>query len=305
MPRTLLLSSASFTWREWLKEHGKERDFLCLDSADPAQSPPGKLTLFRGGKPLYWRFYGSLDSSRAPHVLIAALAHMLDQAEPDCIVQLFPIRNAPLTRQLVALCSQLIRPDEVLAPAGSGLDLEGYPVGPEEVELDAAFPAIVQQAQRKAQWLKLIESCSDHDLQLRRVAIEGARLGSAKPIHPDELARAGLVDSLHAEVAGGTLLVVSEQEPEDAVIARALDVFHASRATVVAPSSYDNLLCSFARQDGEDFGFGIVKCIDFAGGIARVACTAVPPAPVRILRLGSFKVDLSAREVGEVKPWAV
>jgi hypothetical protein len=305
MPRTLLLSSASFTWREWLKEHGKNRDLLCLDPGDPAQSPPGKLTLFRAGKPIYWRFYGSLDPSRAPHVLIAALAHMLEQAEPDCIVQLFPIRNAPLTRQLVALCSQLIRPDEVLTPVGGGLDLEGYPVGPEEVQLDAAFPAMVQQAQRKAQWLKLIETCSDHELELRRVAIEGARLGSGHPIHPDQLAKAGLVGSLHAEVAGGTLLLVTESEPDDQVISRALDVFHASRATVLAPAAYENLVCSFARQDGEDFGFGILKSIDFRAGIVHVASTAVPPAPVRILRLGGLRVDLSGRELGEVKPWGV
>lgn len=305
MPGTLLLSSASHSWREWLKEHRKERDLLCLDPAEPSQSPPGRLTLFRGSKPLYSQFYGSLDPGRAPHVIVAALAHMLREAGPDVIVQFFPIRNAPLIRQVTSLCAQLLQPEEILAPLGAGLDLEGYPVGPEEVAIEEAFPAMVQQAQRKAQWLKLVESCSDHQVDLKRVSIEGARLGSGQPLHPDLLAKAGLAGALHAEVAGGTLLLVTPEEPEDHLMARALDLFHASRASVVDPGAYDNLLCSFARQDGEDFGVGMIRSIDFAAGLAHISCTAVPPAPVRILRIGGLRVDAAGRELGEAKPWQV
>ncbi|MFI5385231.1 MAG: hypothetical protein ACHQ50_03830 [Fimbriimonadales bacterium] len=305
MGRTLLLSSASHSWREWLKEHRKDRDFICLDPAEPAQSPPGKLTLVRGSRPLYWRFYGSLDASRAPHVLVAALAQMLQQADDDAIVQLFPVRNSPLVRQLVSLCAQLVQPGEVLTPRSAHLDLEGFPVGPEEIEVEDAFPAMVQQAQRKAQWLKLIENCSEHEVDLKRTAIEGARLGTAASVQPDQLAAAGLAEAVYAEVASGTLLLVTESEPAEHVMARALDVFHASRATVVHPSAYDNLLCSFARQSGEDFGIGIVRTIDFSSGLARIACTAVPPAPVRILRIGGLRVDMAGRELGETRPWQV
>jgi polynucleotide 5'-kinase involved in rRNA processing len=305
MARTLLLSSASFTWRDWLKEHRKDRDLLCIDPSEPSQSPPGKLTMFRGAKPFYSRFYGSLDPSRSPHVIVAALAHMLPLASGDAIVQLFAVRNAPLVRQMAGLCAQMVQPDEILAPRGAELDLEGFPVGPEEVDLEATFPAMVQQAQRKAQWLKLIEECSEHTLILRQVSVEGTRLGSGEPIHPDMIAKAGLREVVHAEVASGTLLLVTETEPEDHVIARALDIFHASRASVVGPDAYNNLLCSFARQNGEDFGMGIVKRIDFESGVATIASTAVPPAPVRILRLGGLRVDLSGRELGEVRPWQV
>src|SRR4051794_29801480 len=114
MARTLLLSSPSFSWREWLKEHRGERDLLCLDPGDPTQSPPAKVTLFRKTKPLYSRFYGSFDAGRAPHVLVAALAQMLHLAGGDVVVQLFPARGAPLLKQVTALCAQLVRPDEVL-----------------------------------------------------------------------------------------------------------------------------------------------------------------------------------------------
>lgn len=304
MPRTLLLSSPEFAWRDWLKENRKDRDLVLLDPGDPAQTPPGKLTLWKNGKPVHWRFYGSLDPTRAPHVLVAGLAQMLSAASADAIVQLFPHRNTPLMRQVTMMCAQLAAPAEIFTPKGADLDLEGLPVGPEEVEIEAAFPPIVQQAQRKAQWMKLIENCSPHKVDLRYVAIEGTRLGSGRRIHSEQLANVGL-DGQHAEVSGGTLLLIAETEPDDHVLGRALDIFHASRAIVQPASAYDHLLCSFARQEGEDFGFGIIENIDFANGVAQVRCTAVPPAPVRILRIGSLRVDPNGNEVGETKPWQV
>lgn len=305
MPRTLLLSTSDNSWRDWLKQQRGNRDLICLDPGDPAQSPPGKLTLFHGTKPLYWRFYGSLDSGRAPHVMVAALAQMLARCSDDCVVQLFPVKNSPLTRQVIAVCAQLVQPVQILAPKGADLDLEGYPVGPEEVEIETSFPAMVQQAQRKAQWLKLIESCSEHEVNLRRVSIEGLRLGSGNPIHPDALAKANLAPSLHGEVAGGTLLLVTEEEPGEQAMARALDMFHASRAAIVSPTAYDNLLCSFANQEGGDFGIGMIRRIDFTTGIAHISCTAVPPAPVRILRVGGLRVGPNGNELGEARPWQV
>jgi polynucleotide 5'-kinase involved in rRNA processing len=68
---------------------------------------------------------------------------------------------------------------------------------------------------------------------------------------------------------------------------------------------YRNLLCSFAKQSGEDFGMGILTDIDWNSMRAYAQCTAVPPAPVRILRLGSLRVDSNGHELGEVRPWQV
>src|SRR5262249_27431054 len=104
---------------------------------------------------------------------------------------------------------------------------------------------------------------------------------------------------------GGTLLLLSNEEPSDQSVARALDVFHCGRVHVVHPESYDNLLCSFARESGEDFGTGIVQKIDFETKTATILCDAVPPAPIRILKLGGLRVDPSGRELGEVRPWQV
>jgi polynucleotide 5'-kinase involved in rRNA processing len=110
---------------------------------------------------------------------------------------------------------------------------------------------------------------------------------------------------LHAEVGGGTLFLISEKEVEDHHLPRALDVFHCGRVHVIPPDSYEGLLCSFARQHGEDFGMGMIQTIDFESKTAKILSDAVPPAPVRILKIGGMRIDTAGRELGEVRPWQV
>ena len=340
MPRTLLIGSPTTSWRVWLKENRENRDLLVLDPTDPDHGQLSRLALFRGEKLVDSRFYGSLDTSRAPHVIIAALAHLLPLAAEDTVVQLFQFRGGPLNTHVVRLIAQLVDPAEILVPSTSSapspqltlasqmkaeapqsvggslnkangrksvtaMDLEGFPVGPHEVELEAAFPETVRAAQRKANWLKLLENCVEHEVNLVRVSIEGARLGSGHRIKKEQLAKVGIENVLHAESSGGTLFLVAEEEPSDQSLARGLDVFHCGRAHVVPPGAYNGLLCSFARQSGEDFGTGVIQEIDFESATARILCDAVKPAPVRILKLGGLKIDNAGREMGEARPWHV
>ena len=305
MARTLLLSTAEHTWREWLKENRRGRDLICLDPSDPDQSPPGRLCLWRDSKVVAWRFYGSLDSQRSPQVLLAALVQLLQQAAEDVVVQLWPNRGTPLIRHVTMIGAQLMKPDEIFVPSASGMDQSGFPVGPEEIELDEAFPAIVQNAQRKAHWLKMFENSESHSIDLSRLSIEGARLGSGITLPTADRDRVLGSGVLHAEVAGGALFLVAREDPSDETMARALDHFHCTRAHIAHPSDYEGLLCSFAKQHGEDFGIGTIERIDFERRTADIHSTAVPPAPVRILRLGALKVDTAGRELGEVRPWQV
>jgi hypothetical protein len=305
MARTLLLSTSDRTWRDWLKEHRKGRDWICLDPAEPDQGPPGRLCLFREDRAIAWRFYGSLDSQRSPQILLAALVQLLEQAAESVVVQLWPNRGTPLIRHVTMLAAQLVKPDEILVPKDSGMDQAGFPVGPEEIELETAFPGMVQNAQRKAHWMKMFETCESHEFDLSRVSVEGARLGSGLAIHADDLTRFFAGKVVHGETAGGGLFLVARDDPEDAEMARALDHFHCTRAHIAHPSDYEGLLCSFAKQHGEDFGMGTIESIDFEAGKVRAHSTAVPPAPVRILRLGALKVDTAGRELGEIRPWQV
>lgn len=303
--RVLLIGSIDTSWRSWLKENRGDRDLLVLDPADPDHGQLARLALFRGDKLISWRFYGSLDASRAPHVLISALGHMLPHAGEDAVVQLFPYRGTPLIRHVVVLLAQMVAPEEIFVPANASFDVEGFPVGPHAVEIEAAFPETVRAAQRKANWLKLAEKCVEHRVDLGGVAIEGARIGSGRKIDLQLLAKIGVEEVFHAEDGGGTLFLVTEEEPTDQHLARALDVFHCGRAHIVAPDAYNGLLCSFARQNGEDFGTGFVQNIDFRTRTANILCDAVPPAPVRILKLGGLRIDSAGRELGEARPWQV
>ena len=305
MPRSLLIGSPKTSWRTWLKEHRGNQQLLVLDPADPDHGQLGRLALFKGDKPVLSRFYGSLDPTRAPHVLVAALAELLTEAEGDVIVQLFPLQGGPLLRQVVILMAQMVLPEDILVPYDPGFDLDGFPVGPNEVELEEAFPETVKHAQRKANWLKLLERCTKHEVDLSSISIEGARLGSGREIKREQLAKVGITEALHAEVSGGTLLLVGAEEPSEQAMTRALDVFHCGRIHALHPESYDNLLCSFARQDGEDFGTGIIQSIDFESRTATILCDAVEPAPVRVLKMGGLRIDTSGRELGEVRPWQV
>ena len=166
-------------------------------------------------------------------------------------------------------------------------------------------PFAPPRAQRKAHWMKLFENCEEHELELARLSVEGARLGSGEKIAHEVLDRFFKGKGLYGEIAGGALFLIAEEDPSDSEMARALDYFHCSRAHIAHPAEYEGLLCSFARSSGEDFGYGAIISIDFAGGIVKAHSTAVAPTPVRILRIGGLRVDTAGRELGEVRPWQV
>lgn len=305
MGKLLLVGGGSAAWSDWLKDHRNGRDLIVLDPADAHHGPAGRLWVIHGNRPAYSAFYGSLDPLRAPHLMVAALHEFLGVVAEDSIVQLFPTRPSPLMRQLTQLVADLIRPSHILIMEGDHDEHMTWPVGPESAEPAHALPAMVYQAQRKAQWLKLIERASRHELQLDRLAIQGARLGSGRVLDAVMRQRAGLEEALRVEVCGSALLVVTAQELSGEDVSRALDVTHTQRAHVVHPQDYDNLLCAFVRLNGEEFGYGRIEQIDFELGKVVAYVDAVPPVPVPIVRLGSLRVDGDGRELGEVRPWQV
>jgi hypothetical protein len=305
MGRTLLVGNPGVSWREWIKSRRIGRDWICLDPVDPSQGLPARVSLFKGEHPVVTRFVGSLDAQRAPLAILGALPVLLEAAGPDAIVQSFAYRPSPVLRQTLLLLAQIVRPEDILVACGTSIDLDGFPVGPHEVEVDKAFPPMVQGAQRKAQWMKLLERCEEHEVDLRRVTLEGARLGGGRAMDRGERERMGLAWAAHAEIAGNVLLVVADGEPEEHEISRALDQTHCGRAHFLSTDAYDGLLCAFARQDGEDFGTGVIQAIDWENHRAHILCDAVPPAPVRLLRIGALRISPEGDEQGEIRPWQV
>ncbi|HYF00176.1 MAG TPA: hypothetical protein VEJ18_14745 [Planctomycetota bacterium] len=300
MGRTLLIGTSQTTWRDWLRAERGRRDLFCLDPADPEHDHLARAVLLRGDRRVFTRFYGSLDAQRAPHVLIATLARALPLLADDALIQLFAYRETPVLRQATQLVVELLQPERVLAAAGIRV-----PVDATEVELAKGFTPNVQQAQRKAQWLKLREQGEMHEVDLKAVRVEGARLMAGTVLDATTRAAAGLQSAMHAERQGNTLFAVVPYDPEEVEIGRAMDTAGCSRAVFAHPETYEGLLCGFARGRGEDFGTGFIESIDWTSLRAKILCDAVAPAPVQTLRLGALRVDADGNERGEVRPWQV
>ncbi len=301
MGRTVLLAESGFSWREWLKKHQGNADLLVLDPGDAGHGPAARIRVLRAEKPIFDRFYGSLDPQKAPHLIVGAMIEALEIASPNLVIQLYPYRVTPVLRQTTQLLLQLLKPDRTLVNSG----LKGRFSGTfEEVELDKSLPAQVQAAQRKAQWLSMIEKCEEHSVDLSETILSGSRLGAGDPVGEARKTKLGL-DGAYVEVSGSTLYLVTDQEFSDDVISTALDVTGCARAHFVSPSVYEGVLCSFAKLTGDDFGYGFLRSVDFINLRAQVLCTAIPPVPVPMLKLGSLRIDEKGNELGEMKPWTV
>ncbi|MEX2242900.1 MAG: hypothetical protein WD716_03535 [Fimbriimonadaceae bacterium] len=297
----LLISDPQWTWREWLKSELGGRGLVCLDVSDADHGPAGRVFLMRDGKVRAWRLVGSIHAVRNPVDLLAGAAQMVGLAGEDAVVVSFELRQAPALRQMALSLVESLGISRVLVPQGSQFLHEPWLVETESVALDPTLPDSALIAQRRARWLEMFEQCVEHELELDHVGIEGVRLGSGQRLHGSPFDALGV----HVELYGQTLLVVGDHVPDDATASEALNLAHASKLHLVSPHSYDNLVCSFVRGTGEDFGIGVVREIDFVERRAVVLNTAVAPAPVRTLRLGSLRIDSTGKETGETKPWAV
>lgn len=304
MGRTLLIGSAGTQWRERREELVAHRPHLLADPRCADRGTPARVALYRGDRCVAWRFLGALDPARNPIGLLQGLAELLPEAGADAVVELFAPTPTPLARQLAVACAQIAAPAEILVPPDFALPLEGWPVGPQTVELEPAFPAMVRTAQRRARWLELLEQCRDHEVVWRDVSVQGARLGTGRPA--DEPVRRALgPEVVYAEVAGSTLVTLGPGEPGEEAVARALDLAQAERWIALDPGKFSGRMVAFARADGEPFGLGVIEEMDVAAGVLRIRCTAIPPAPVRILQMGTLRLDGQGREVADDAAWAV
>jgi hypothetical protein len=275
-----------------------------MDPTDPAFGSPAILSVIRQERPIYERFYGSLDPQRAPHVLISTMHEALGLAKPDAVIQMFAYKSVPILRQTLQLILHAFSFDKILVSHDFPVESFLFPTEPEIIEVDKSMPNSVQNAQRKARWIDLKSRCHSHTIDLRTTKIEGVRLGGGTVLDGYQKQKLGLRNS-HVEVTGQTLFVVTDEEIEEGLMSRAMDFTHTNRVQFATPDLYDGCLCAFSKLNGEDFGFGTIEHIDFATLRARVLCTTIPPVPVPLLRIGSLRVDHLSNEHGELKPWTI
>jgi hypothetical protein len=275
-----------------------------MDPSDAAFGTPGILSLVRREKRVSERFYGSLDPQRAPHLLFYTFAELFAQSNENAIVLCFPYRSMPVMRQTLQLMLHFADFDQILVSQDFPCDRFIFKTDPEVVEIDKSMPNSVQMAQRKARWLDLKSRCEHHTVDLRATLIEGGRLGSGTVVDSYQSEKLGLKNA-HVEISGQTLFIITDEEIEEGLMSRAMDFTHTNKVQFATPDQYEGCLCAFSKASGEDFGFGMVKNIDFQNWRANVLCTAIPPVPVPVLKLGSLRVDYLSNEMGEPKPWSI
>jgi len=297
MDCTLLIGAAGHTWRGWL-EQNSNRDLIIADLTNCDYGTPGRVSLWRAGKQIAWRFIGTLDVQRNPIAWLAAVSELALQMQNSGVILCDDASVNPVMRHLLLNLAMMIQPKEILTPEHSELESWPWPVGARPIPVLAGYPELVHEAQRRALWLKLLEDCSEHEVLLTDVRLQGSRLGSGELLaNPDS--------NDYSEICGDVLHLVTQSKLGDDEIARMLDHTHTARLSMVDPRTYHGLICSFAHENGDDFGMGIVKRFDESRGLMTILNTALAPAPVRILKLGTFRIDSGGKEIGSLAPWTV
>lgn len=303
MPTTLLLGGSQHRWSSWLEQNLGRRPLLVLDPANAEFGTPGCVTLVQGGERKDWRFVGSIDPSRQPMSLLAAAAEF---RETDHLVALtFAPRPNPTARQLLQAIAQVIGPSEILGPKDEAWEREGWPVGPAEVTLDKALPSVVNQAQRRARWIEAQEDSSLIDVRLGEVTTQGARLGGGELLHRDPFWAKEFPEVIWAERAAGTLLLVCKGHLNDDQVGVATRHAECARVQLAHESDYEHLFCALCRENGEHLAPGFIERADLAKERLIVRANVTENAGVRLLKIGSLRVDGEGRELGECKPWSI
>ncbi|MCW5938690.1 MAG: hypothetical protein KF884_05915 [Fimbriimonadaceae bacterium] len=292
MGATLLVSDARFSWREFTSAQTK----VSLDVAAPESGPPGRVTVWSEGKLKAMRFVGTVDPALNPLAILSAYPSLASAVDGEFLVVTPSLADTPFGRHFGLSLAALVRPERVLAPAGSGLHEWPWPVGAEEIDLPHELPPLVREAQRRAQWMALLDRSTPHTVRLGEVALIGARLGSGRRVE---------TPLAWAEVAGATLHMVADRELDDGVVASLMDAVHADKASHAKPGDYSRLICSFAHQDGEDFALGVIEALDLKGETLIVRSEAVAGAAPSMVKLGLMRIDNSGRELPPIRPWSL
>lgn len=295
MAGILLAGPPGSNWRSFTRE--PKGSLIVLDPGSPEHGTPARVNLVQGDRVPVWTFVGSLEALKNPLGVLGGLARLLPLSGPDPLVQLFPLSPSPVLRQLAVHCAQLMEPDRILMPLGSPFYEWGWPVGPEDVSLEAPLPSVVHDAQRKARWIDLWDSGDLHEVDWAAVHTEGMRLGSGRPVTP-------LPPGAWAEVFGDLLLILAGPEWSDGETEKLMLQTGASRALLPRPADYEGLVCAFAEQDGNDFAMGVIQSVDLMRRRLMIRSKAVLESPIRILKTGTLRINRAGAEAGEAKLWS-
>ncbi len=266
-----------------------------MDPLNSEYGTPARLAVVANEKVRDWQFLGSLDATRNPLAVMRAACKWFRVNEEQ--VAILSYKDSPVAHQLALEVAQLFSPTRVVVPDGSDLDSIEWPVGAEKIELEDELPPMVRSAQRRACWIDFFEKSEIHEFGFDQLTMMGARLGSGKKI-------VGASWNGIAEKCGSTLMLVGHAEPTDEQISSLLNLSHCQKVLVQDPMAYHGLCCALCDSLGTEFGFGVIQNLDLSSKKVVLASPAVSPAPCRLLRIGSLKIESNGVELQEAKPWS-
>lgn len=293
MPGTLLVPSPGT-----LLPHDERQELIVLDPEEYNHGPAGRLVLLREGRVAAWSFVGSLDPLRQPLALFSGLAALMRKAGPNPAVRLFPLKKAPLAIQTALEIAHILQPEKIITVESRGLEKLPWPVGAESVPGEKAPPDMVPEARRRREFSTLSDAQQLHPFDWTSGGLMGGRLGRGTPVpRPD--------DTLWAEVMAGTLFVLTPQTLSDAQLRRMMEDSNCDKVMSASPDDYKGLLVGLARQDGTDFGLGLIEQVDLARRTFLVRSPFPPETPIPLLKLGGLKLDSTGKQVAAVRLWSL
>ena len=292
----LLLADRHHSWTNWIQERSFPVTLdLCPSSA--RLGPPGCVRVLRHGETTAWGYVGSTQMIRSPLRAIQVVHRLHPTGVDGGVVLLEIAQNSPVVRELHRTITQFFPFASILAPEGGLVNLEGWPIGPETVELPPELPQVALQAQRRSRWIELLDSSNEIEVDLRRIDAFGSRFRSGQTITVPTV--------LYAELNGSTLYLVAENSPEEAELLRLMDKVGAMRSHVTRPTDFEGVIVSFAHENGMDFVLGRVKSLDLASLRATIQIPAESLSSARSVFFGLIRIDEKGREMPEHAPWTL
>lgn len=245
-----------------------------------------------------WTFIGSLDPLRQPLALFSGLSMLLRKAGPDPLVRLFPVKPTPLALQTALEIAQILQPERVITVEGRGLERLPWPVGAEPLMGEKAPPDVVPEARRRREFCTLADAQNLHPVEWTDGGLVGGRLGRGVPLPR-------LDDLVWAEAMGGVLFVVSPEPLAEPALRRMMEDSGCDKVQVASPADYKGLLVGLSRQDGSDFGLGIIEKMDLAKRSLVIRSSFPPETPFPIVKLGGLRLDGSGKPLATAKLWSL
>ncbi len=299
MGRSVLLRSPESSSKAWILANSKNSGVVSLDPASTLFGSPCRIVYGRGDQQLSWRFVGGLAPKLNPIRYISAACSLLSVSDGDAIVEFAPIASDAISVEIARAVLQVTGAGTIYVDQRLSKTLWAD-LG-EAVELEKVEDSKVQNSIRKAQWFKLLQDSHIHRVTLGKTSFSGSRLGSGSCLRPDVVRSIGLPAHSRVEATGTTLLIISDGITTDEMISRSLDVTDSTRAQVVDPKRYSNLICCLMDLSGRELGLGIIRDLSLADDQIEVLSMAAAPAPIHMIQLGNLYVDSKGVERGEVK----